>query len=60
MIGKQGSMIKEIRIASQRELSKMLGMRIDLELYVRVEKNWRNKEQKIREFGLDELNEGTR
>ena len=36
------------------------GMRIDLELYVRVEKNWRNKEQKIREFGLDELNEGTR
>ncbi len=60
LIGKQGSMIKEIRIASQRELSKMLGMRIDLELYVRVEKNWRNKEQKIREFGLDELNEGTR
>lgn len=60
LIGKQGSMIKEIRIASQRELSKMLGMRIDLELYVRVEKKWRNKEQKIREFGLDELNEGTR
>lgn len=60
LIGKQGSMIKEIRIASQRELSKMLGMRIDLELYVRVEKNWRNKEKKIREFGLDELNEGTR
>ena len=51
-------MIKEIRIASQRELKKMLGYPIDLELYVRVEKNWRNKEQKIREFGLDELNEG--
>ena len=27
------------------------------ELYVRVEKNWRNQEQKIKEFGLDELNE---
>lgn len=58
LIGKQGSMIKDIRVASQRELKKMLGYPIDLELYVRVEKNWRNKEQKIREFGLDELNEG--
>lgn len=60
LIGKQGSMIKEIRVAAQRELKKMLGRPIDLELYVRVEKNWRNKEQKIKEFGLDELEQGVK
>ena len=60
LIGKQGSMIKEIRIAAQRELRKMFGMPVDLELYVRTENNWRNKEQKSEEFGLDELDEGTK
>ncbi len=58
LIGKQGSKIKDIRIAAQRELKKMLNVPVDLELYVRVEKNWRNKEQKIKEFGLDELEQG--
>ncbi len=60
LIGKQGSKIKEIRIAAQRELRKMFDMSVDLELYVRTENNWRNKEQKIKEFGLDELDEGTK
>ena len=57
IIGKQGSMIKKIRLAAQKELKEKFGCPVDLELYVRVEKNWRNKEQKIKEFGLDELND---
>ena len=58
LIGKQGSKIKDIRIAAQREIKKKLARPVRLELYVRVEKNWRNHEQKIKEFGLDELSEG--
>ncbi|HJC35525.1 MAG TPA: GTPase Era [Candidatus Merdibacter merdavium] len=54
LIGKQGSMIRSIRIAAQRELRQMLGKRVQLELYVRVEENWRNRESKLRQFGYDE------
>jgi GTP-binding protein Era len=57
IIGKQGSMISEIRTAAQKEIRRKLARPVELELYVRVEKNWRNKENKIKEFGLDELND---
>lgn len=57
LIGKQGSMIRDIRLAAQKEIKEKLGMPVDIELYVRVEKNWRNREGKIKEFGLDELSE---
>lgn len=57
MIGKQGSMIRSIRIAAQKELKKMLHKPVELELYVRVEKNWRNRESKLKQFGLQELDE---
>lgn len=57
LIGNQGSMIKRIRLEAQKELKQKLGHPVELELYVRTEKNWRNKEQKIKEFGLDELND---
>lgn len=57
LIGKQGTMIKKIRLLAQKELKKKFQCPVDLDLYVRVEKNWRNKEQKIKEFGLDEFNE---
>ncbi len=57
LIGKQANMIRSIRLDAQKELSKKLGASVDLELYVRVEKNWRNQEKKIKEFGLDELND---
>ncbi|WP_439749786.1 GTPase Era [Ileibacterium valens] len=57
LIGKQGSMIRDIRIACQSEIREKVGMPVIIEFYVRVEKNWRNKEVKIKEFGLDELSE---
>ena len=57
LIGKQAKMIRSIRMASEKELKEKLGKKVELELYVRVEKNWRNHEEKIKEFGLDELNE---
>lgn len=57
MIGKQGVMIRSIRIAAQKELKKMLKKPVELELYVRVEKNWRNRESKLKQFGYREMDE---
>ena len=57
MIGKQGSMIRSIRIAAQKEMKKMLKKPVELELYVRVEKDWRNRENKLKQFGYRELDE---
>lgn len=57
LIGKGGGMIRDIRLSAQKEIKEKLGKPVNIELYVRVEKNWRNRESKIKEFGLDELSE---
>lgn len=57
LIGKGGAMIRDIRLSAQKEIKEKLGKPVTVELYVRVEKNWRNRESKIKEFGLDELSE---
>ena len=57
LIGKNGKMIRAIRLDAQNEISKKLGQSVDLELYVRVENNWRNKEDKIKKFGMDEYSD---
>lgn len=57
LIGKGGDMIRSIRLAAQTEIKNKLNRPVDLELYVRVEPNWRNKEAKIKEFGVDLQNE---
>ncbi len=51
MIGKQGRMIKEIGIQSRKELEGILGETIYLELFVRVEKGWRNRKAKLQQLG---------
>ena len=57
IIGKQGKMITSIRLDAQKELRFILGKRVELECYVRVEENWRNKEAKIHQFGIGEMDE---
>lgn len=57
LIGKGGDMIRDIRLSAQKEIKEKLGKPVNMELYVRTEKNWRNRESKIKEFGLDELSE---
>ncbi|UTY39575.1 GTPase Era [Allocoprobacillus halotolerans] len=54
IIGKQGSMIKKIRQNARREMKRFLQTPVTLELFVKVEKNWRNKQKYLREFGYDE------
>ena len=44
IIGKQGSMLKEIGTQARRDIEKMYKKPVYLELYVKTIKNWRNKE----------------
>lgn len=57
LIGKQATMIRSITLSAQKELKAMLNKKVDLELYVRVEKNWRNKESKLNQLGYSDLGE---
>ena len=52
IIGKGASRLKEIGIRARREIEELLGHRCHLELFVKVEEDWRNKEQLLDEFGL--------
>ena len=54
LIGKQGSMIKKIRQNAQREMKRFLQTPVHLELFVKVENNWRNKQKDLKEFGYNE------
>ena len=58
LIGKQGAMIRGIRLAAQKELKEKFNKKVELELYVRVEKNWRNRSSKLHQLGYLELEEG--
>lgn len=51
LIGKQASMIRAIRMAAQKELKQRYHKNVTLELYVRVENNWRNRSSKLTQLG---------
>ena len=52
IIGKGASRLKDIGTRARREIENLLGHRCHLELFVKVEEDWRNKEQLLDEFGL--------
>lgn len=54
IIGKQGTMIQKIKQNARREMKRFLQVPVTLELFVKVEKDWRNKQKYLREFGYDE------
>ncbi|MDE6289742.1 MAG: GTPase Era, partial [Ureaplasma sp.] len=51
VVGAKGKMIKEISTNSRIELLKIYDCNIFLKIYVKVDKNWRNDLNKIKEFG---------
>ena len=54
VIGKQGKMLKEVGIRARKDIENLFGSKVFLELWVRVEKNWRDKASYLREFGYKE------
>jgi len=54
LIGKKGSMLKEIGMRARRDMEKFLAARIYLEIFVRVKKDWTHDAKMLREFGYTE------
>ena len=52
ILGKQGSMIKSIGTASRKELEKEFKRKINLQLWVKANKNWTNDINKLKKFGF--------
>lgn len=57
IIGKQGSMLKEIGTRARADMEKFLGKKVFLETYVKTLKNWRDQEKYFIELGLKDENE---
>lgn len=54
IIGKQGKMLKEIGKRARVDIENLLGSKVFLELWVKVQKDWRNKMSQLRDFGFRE------
>ncbi|MFC4800835.1 GTPase Era [Neobacillus sp. GCM10023253] len=54
IIGKQGSMLKEIGKRARVDIENLLGSKVFLELWVKVQKDWRNRMSQLREYGFNE------
>ena len=54
IIGHQGKMLKRVGTLARKDIEKFFDKRVFLELYVKVEKDWRNQENKLRAFGYIE------
>ncbi|WP_394233002.1 GTPase Era [Niallia oryzisoli] len=54
IIGKQGKMLKEIGKRARADIENLLGSKVFLELWVKVQKDWRNKASQLRDYGFRE------
>ncbi|MCM3716862.1 GTPase Era [Fictibacillus phosphorivorans] len=54
VIGKQGKMLKEIGKRARVDIETLLGSKVFLELYVKVQNDWRNRQKQLAEFGFNE------
>ncbi len=54
IIGKGGSMLKKVGTEARKDIEKFFGKRVYLEMFVKVEPNWRNRENKLKAFGYIE------
>lgn len=55
IIGKNGSMLKEIGKEARKDIESLLGSSIFLELWVKVKEDWRNKDYLLKDFGYTEV-----
>ncbi|HHW36899.1 MAG TPA: GTPase Era [Bacillales bacterium] len=54
VIGKQGKMLKEVGQLARVDIEALLGSKVFLELWVKVQKDWRNRANQLRDFGFRE------
>ena len=53
IIGKGGSMLRRIGSQARMEIEKMMEMKVNLQLWVKVKKDWRDSDFMIKNFGYD-------
>jgi len=53
IIGKQGVMLKKIGSQARTEMENLLDMKVNLKLWVKVKKNWRDSDFLIKNYGYD-------
>lgn len=51
IIGHKGEAIKKVGTEARKDIEEFLGKRVFLELFVKVSKDWRNKERELKRFG---------
>ena len=51
IIGQGGQMLKKVGTDARKDIESFFDKKVFLELYVKVEKDWRNKENKLKDFG---------
>ena len=53
IIGKQGSMLKKIGSQARREIENLLGMKVNLQIWIKVKKDWRDSDFLLKNYGYD-------
>ena len=53
IIGHKGSALKRVGVESRKDLEKFFGKQIHIELYVKVNKNWRSNQNQLKRFGYN-------
>ncbi|WP_040248441.1 GTPase Era [Psychroserpens mesophilus] len=54
IIGHKGSALKRVGVEARKDLEKFFGKQVHLELYVKVNKNWRNDQRQLKRFGYNQ------
>lgn len=54
IIGHKGSALKRVGIEARKDLEQFFGKQVHLELYVKVNKNWRSNERQLKRFGYNQ------
>ncbi|PTX41672.1 GTP-binding protein Era [Christiangramia gaetbulicola] len=54
IIGHKGSALKRVGVEARKDLEKFFGKQVHLELYVKVNKNWRSDSKQLRRFGYND------
>ena len=55
IIGKNGSMLKQIGTSARTDIEMLLGQKVYLELFCKVEENWRNREYYLKNYGYKDI-----
>lgn len=54
LIGKHGDMLKKIGTQARSDIENFFGIKVNLQIWVKVKEDWRNRGELLKDFGFDE------